>query len=191
MRNVDNLTSSSSTWTLATQWLKMCRDQHVSCSERIENGDCWHPSRLLDIGHQSSGEVTIKLIQTAEVKPDGDYVTLSHCWGKGVLVTTLQKNLEDFLVKVPSLPKTFEDTIFATQMLGVRYLWIDSLCIIQDDGDDWMKESSLMDKVYKNALCNLSASASMSSSDGLFRPRASHLLSELKIKLQLSQNQKK
>ncbi|KAF9765901.1 hypothetical protein IL306_001747 [Fusarium sp. DS 682] len=72
---------------------------------------------------------------------------------------------------VPGLPKTFQDAISATRKLGYRYLWIDSLCILQDDQQDWAREAALMHKVYTNAECNLAAEASQDSSGGLFFKR--------------------
>lgn len=176
-------TNSHYSWALVAKWLKTCREQHVSCSEKDGDDRSWYPTRLLELGFGPSGEDVVKLIETAYVKPDGDYITLSHCWGKKTLIRTLRENLQDFLIQLPSLPNTFQDAILATRMLGVRYIWIDSLCIIQDNADDWAKEASLMHKVYKNAMCNLSASASRNSNEGLFRPRTPRFLSKLRIKL--------
>jgi Heterokaryon incompatibility protein (HET) len=72
---------------------------------------------------------------------------------------------------LPDVPKTFEDAIVVTRKLHVQYLWIDSLCIIQDDPEDWGTESLLMDQVYKNALLNIAATAASDSSGGLFYSR--------------------
>jgi hypothetical protein len=79
--------------------------------------------------------------------------------------------MKQFLLRVPAVPKTYEDAIAVTQKLHVRYLWIDSLCIIQDDPDDWRTESLLMDQVYKNALFNIAATAASDSRGGLFYSR--------------------
>ncbi|UPL01781.1 hypothetical protein LCI18_012715 [Fusarium solani-melongenae] len=72
---------------------------------------------------------------------------------------------------IEELPKTFRDTIVVARTLGVRYLWIDALCIIQDSQEDWERESALMGSVYANALCNIPASASDGPEGGLFRQR--------------------
>ncbi|KAF5870556.1 putative het domain-containing protein [Botrytis fragariae] len=164
-------TKSNCSWALVAKWLKTCREQHASCSEKDRDDRSWCPTQLLELYYKPSGEDVVKLIGTAYVKPDGDHITLSHCWGKGTLIRTLRENLPDFLIQVASLPKTFHDAILATRMLGVRYTWIDSLCIIQDDADDWAKEAPLMHKCFRN------------SNDGLFRPSAPRFLSELNIKL--------
>ncbi|KAJ2989381.1 hypothetical protein NUW58_g3494 [Xylaria curta] len=86
------------------------------------------------------------------------------------------ENRLHFYVKVLNLPKTFEDAVEVTQRLGVRYLWIDSLCIIQDDTTDWAREAAVMYDVYKNAWCNLSATAARNSNGGLFWNRGRHSL---------------
>lgn len=79
--------------------------------------------------------------------------------------------MKQFLLSVPSVPKTYRDAVAVAQKLHVRYLWIDSLCIIQDDLDDWRTESLLMDQVYKNALFNIAATAASDSREGLFYSR--------------------
>jgi hypothetical protein len=60
------------------------------------------------------------------------------------------------------LPKTFADAIEITRKLGIDYIWIDSLCIIQDDEDDWRRESALMEHVYGGSYLNIAASSATS-----------------------------
>ncbi|CAI9632940.1 unnamed protein product [Alternaria burnsii] len=75
---------------------------------------------------------------------------------------------------VANLPQTFQEAIEVSKKLGVWYLWIDSLCIIQsgDDRQDWYREASLMEKVYMHSHCNISAMDAEDSTKGLFRHRA-------------------
>lgn len=72
---------------------------------------------------------------------------------------TLRKNIGERMTSIDysKLPKSFQDAVDVTRELGVRYLWIDSICIIQDDPDDWKKESSLMEDVFSSAYCTISA----------------------------------
>ncbi|KAJ4288203.1 hypothetical protein N0V90_012220 [Kalmusia sp. IMI 367209] len=88
------------------------------------------------------------------------YLSLSHCWGTVKFLTTTRNNVHQFERSLPveKLSRTFQDALFATINLGFQYVWIDSLCIVQDDADDWKRESVLMHKVYRNASCNISAS---------------------------------
>ncbi|KAM0226788.1 hypothetical protein ACHAP5_012317 [Fusarium lateritium] len=69
------------------------------------------------------------------------------------------------------LPKTYRDALFVTAALGKRYIWIDSLCIIQDDEDDWKSQSSVMGQIYKNTACNIAGLWAENGSDGLFVPK--------------------
>ncbi|KAF2683898.1 HET-domain-containing protein [Lentithecium fluviatile CBS 122367] len=68
------------------------------------------------------------------------------------------------------LSKTFKDAVVATRRLGLQYLWIDSLCIIQDSEDDWRREAASMASVYNNAVVTIAATAAKESSQGLFMP---------------------
>lgn len=71
-------------------------------------------------------------------------------------------------IPVEALPRTFNDAIQLARRLGVSYLWIDSLCIIQDSMEDWRRESQLMDKVYRYSACNIMAEAAINCDGGLF-----------------------
>ncbi|KAH9208315.1 heterokaryon incompatibility, partial [Leptodontidium sp. 2 PMI_412] len=75
-------------------------------------------------------------------------------------------------IPLKDMPQTFQDAVTITRELGVKYLWIDSLCILQDSREDWEKESAKMAGVYGNAFLTISASASESSDQGIFRPRS-------------------
>ncbi|KAF8854624.1 HET-domain-containing protein [Acephala macrosclerotiorum] len=99
------------------------------------------------------------------------YATLSHCWGVDRVEVKLTKNslaaFHDRIV-LESLSKTFRDAVHITQKLGIEYLWIDSLCIIQDDPEDWRKESTAMSEVYGNSYINIAASSARNGSEGCF-----------------------
>lgn len=108
------------------------------------------------------------------------YVTLSHCWGLKHFARLLEANRDDYIER--GIPWTeicrntnFRDAIRVARHLKVRYIWIDSLCIVQDspDREDWKHEAPLMHKVYRNSYCNIAASDSQDSDGGLFRLRSS------------------
>ena len=69
------------------------------------------------------------------------------------------------------MPKTFRDAVDCAHRLGVRYVWIDSLCIIQDSNEDWLHQSSLMAEIYAMALLNIAATSSANAEEGLFHVR--------------------
>lgn len=75
------------------------------------------------------------------------------------------------------MPQNFQDAVILTRALGLRYVWIDSLCIIQDSMEDWEYEGSQMDKVYKNAWVTVAATSASTSEDGfLSYPLRSRML---------------
>jgi hypothetical protein len=150
--------------------------QHWHCSHfegGIDDKRKWCPSRLLDVGGCSTGK--IKLIQT---RSDGDdtysYAALSYRWGnKPTFKRLLPASVKSFEegVLIEELALTFRDAIAFTQKLGLQYLWIDALCIIQDSSAEWHKEASQMDKVYGNSLINIAATSSTDAEGGLFKER--------------------
>jgi hypothetical protein len=101
------------------------------------------------------------------------YATLSHCWGQDPFFM-LTKGTEDKLmrgIRTSILSQTFQDAISVAQSLEIQYIWIDSLCIIQDSDKDWDEQAPLMDEVYSHAFLCIAATASAKSSSGLFRTR--------------------
>lgn len=170
-------------------WLDNCRRNHTKCCEIKKTmgttGTNFLPSRLLDVqafqmDSKSSylGE-DVRLVSSSppmgqELDMDKfppPYFTLSHCWGPPEKrpATTTKANLAQRMQRIPflELPRTFQDAIEITRKLGYRYLWIDSLCIVQDDEQDWAHEAGLMAKVYSHSSCTLSALSSKDSSEGL------------------------
>lgn len=178
VENAGCRTDSSSSWKCVADWLKTCTKSHPACKNpnataRLrDRTPTWYPTRLLDLGTQSGdGGNAVKLIETSETMPNGPYLTLSHCWGNGNPNLTTSKNIQDLKAEINCLPKTFEDAVLVARRLQVRYLWIDSLCILQGGGGGWATGSGLMSKVYQNALCNIAAAASINSTTGLFFER--------------------
>ncbi|RTE69011.1 hypothetical protein BHE90_016608, partial [Fusarium euwallaceae] len=152
---------------LLRAWLDRCTKNH-GCHDR---GRGKLPTRLLDIGGQ--GAPSILRLVLGQTTSDGKYVALSHCWGKtepGKVPSycTTKKNIGDREKEFPisDLPATFRDAIEVTRQLGLRYLWIDSLCIIQGDKGDWGQEAKRMEDVYRSAYCTLAATSAIDSNSG-------------------------
>lgn len=112
---------------LAKSWLNDCLRNHPQCETEIIPE---LPHRVIDVG---DGRLRLLI---AENGTRGHWIALSHCWGKTNSFRTTLKTIESLKssIKWEELPKTFKDAIYVTRALGVQYLWIDSLCIIQDDG---------------------------------------------------------
>jgi Heterokaryon incompatibility protein (HET) len=130
----------------------------------------WYPTRLIEVGGR--GKLPC-LIVSSEHSPTGPYLTLSHCWGNASILQLTADTLPSFKDRnaLRDLPKTFEHALMVARELQVEYIWIDSLCIIQDDPEDWLHESALMHKIYSNAMCNIAATGAVDSSEGLFFER--------------------
>ena len=111
-------------------------------------------------------------IFTAPEKDEkGKYIALSHCWGTNqeqLPLRTTKDKLEDYKqhIEFSELPRTFQDAVTVAREIGVQYLWIDSLCIIQDDSGDWEKESQKMEQVFSSAYCTISATSAKNSHEG-------------------------
>jgi hypothetical protein len=124
------------------------------------------PKRMLDIGTMQ--EHGIRLFDFRETREP--YACLSYCWGQTEFVRTLSNNVEQHRATVPwkVLPLTFQHAIVFLRKLEIRFLWVDSLCIIQDDLQDWEVEASKMASVYQDADLVISATKSSSVHEGLF-----------------------
>jgi hypothetical protein len=174
-----NAPPSNKRWALVSQWLGVCEREHQSCARvrRATSAAPWHPTRLIDLWVPTApdGLKRYRLIETATTQPvgNGRYATLSHVWGSAPqdqqpAYRTLSRNYRARLtagILRSELPRCFVDAIDVAWRLRCRYLWIDSLCIIQDSQADWAAEAGRMADVYRNSWCNLSATACSSSRD--------------------------
>ncbi|KAK3291595.1 heterokaryon incompatibility protein-domain-containing protein [Chaetomium fimeti] len=150
---------------LARGWLERCSAHHAICNQQDPD---FIPTRLLDVRGPA---IRLTLTESKKRKEYTKYCCLSHCWG-GVTDMPLLKTttLKSFVsgIDITTLPRTFQDAILITRQLGVRYLWIDSLCIVQDSAEDWAKEAAVMGKIYQNGHCTISAAEAASGHGGCF-----------------------
>lgn len=127
------------------------------------------PTRVLDVG---DGSHSPRLYETHGAR--SAFVALSHRWGtkhveyKSLSTTSANFRAHCHEIPLDSLPKTFRDAVLVTRGLGLRFLWIDSLCIIQDSKEDWDFEASRMAKVYNNAYLTIAADLAPHPNVGLF-----------------------
>jgi hypothetical protein len=151
-------------------WLDTCFESHISCAVLYDNG--FMPSRLLDVGCHGQNFICLKDSGFSSKLQSSRYLTLSHCWGRSMpgFAKTTTKNYDDNFrrIRIRNLPRTYRDAISLTRRLGYRYIWIDSLCIIQDSAADWSRESAAMGKIYSHSFCTLAAAASDDCHGGLF-----------------------
>jgi hypothetical protein len=161
----DTASAESTEW--AIDRVHHCQSHCVECRQPV--GPL--PTRVLDVG--VPGEVYLQDdLQLRDGGGErGQYACLSHRWGHVPLFRTFSSNLEDLKrnVSFAQLPGTFQDAIVFTRKVGLRYLWIDALCIIQDDNDDWEKEWANMSDVFTFSTLTLAATAARDDSQGMFR----------------------
>jgi len=166
------------------RWLAECIANHKDCANLVGYSSCY-PKRLLDLqlsGSADNPNSGIKLINSNTIHGRPTYATLSHCWGispqhnqGGVLKTTrvTQRQHEDG-IPLASLPKTFLDAVILASELSIPYLWIDSLCIIQDDTACWESEAADMAAYYQNSHLTIAATSAKDSSEGCYLTITNH-----------------
>lgn len=165
-------TGSHCAFQIAAAWMNSCLKEHNKCIARPALPVL--PRRVVDVG-PSDGS------QDARLHSGGTeralYFTLSYRWSQSnaALFQTVRSNLDAYNLSIPllTLPQTMQDAILITRRFGVRYLWIDALCIIQDSEDDWHAEAKEMASIYKNSLLTIAAAAEMTGeTQGCFRDRS-------------------
>ncbi|KAK3345967.1 heterokaryon incompatibility protein-domain-containing protein [Lasiosphaeria hispida] len=165
-------TGSDATLAKIKDWIGDC-SRHKDC-QPPDSDTTFLPSRLLFVGTTSTPELRIINTRSDAVQgPNPKYIALSHCWGGDIpckLTTTNYPTMRE-TISESTLPKNFFHAIDITRRLGVPYLWIDSLCILQDSPSDWADESPTMGQVFASAHCVVAATASENSSGGCFRNR--------------------
>ncbi|KAK0740116.1 heterokaryon incompatibility protein-domain-containing protein [Schizothecium vesticola] len=143
-------------------WIRRCTTEHAAC--RSVGLSSPLPTRVVDV----SDPTNVKLIESSGMT--GRYLCLSHCWGEHQPLRTLTSNYADHLSSIPwsKTPETFQDAITLARKLGFSNIWIDSLCIVQDDAADWEAEAQKMMDIYQNCFLTIAGTSSPSSNTGLF-----------------------
>lgn len=131
----------------ARESLEDCVQNHPACSHEQK----FLPTRLIKICSTSHGKPLVHLEESPEV--GARYVALSYCWGGEQLIRTTRETLSTHrtIINFQDLPQTIKDAVIVTEKLGIYYLWIDALCIVQDDEEDRSREIDLMGYVYENS----------------------------------------
>ena len=146
---------------LIRYWLNECMQRHVECCIPTTSV---LPKRVIEISKER-----LRLMET-NGQVQAPYVVLSHCWGRAGWTRTTRTNLASLKQEIPwtALSKTFQDAILVTQELGFQYIWIDGLCIVQDDRSDWEYHVSTMADIFSNAQICIAASKAESGQEGCF-----------------------
>lgn len=182
---VPNPTSRGNTVTasLSTlhRWMKACNgDGHARC-QRYKNElgrNLYRPTRLLYLDPRRPG--TVRLV-SGDGTEQGPYVTLSHRWGNPEPPKLSERQSDGRIstkqlregILASSLPRAFQDAVCITRHCGIEYLWIDSLCILQDkDAEDrnadWEREAPKVGSIYSGGVFNIAATHGQNSEGSLF-----------------------
>lgn len=159
------LTERSSEW--AQKCIAECAHSHQYCQS--QRNDSFLPTRLISL-RRVANRYYVRLQSHDSIPPGSPYTALSYCWGdfEPACMTTAQ-TVDENMESIPwtKLPRTFQDAAKFTLSLGVHYLWIDSVCIIQKDQKDWQQEAGKMYAIYKNSFLTLAALSGPDSTYGL------------------------
>ncbi|EXK86059.1 hypothetical protein FOQG_10108 [Fusarium oxysporum f. sp. raphani 54005] len=155
-------TESATSRNLVQKWHRDCLEKHQAC----KSSKAWVPTRLVKIY-----DTHFRVIRNVDHDSEPySYVALSHCWGRANILKLTAATKNDLFQDTPisRLPKTFRDAITVCRWLGYSYLWIDSLCIIQDSYEDWTTEAHMMTDVYGNSALTIVAAHARNGTEGLF-----------------------
>ncbi|KPM46184.1 hypothetical protein AK830_g244 [Neonectria ditissima] len=163
-RDIDPVLDSKANFDIARSWLAECSATHQGCPSDVPE----LPTRVIDVGNSDG----LRLFLSRGAK--ANYAALSHCWGGKISPLLTTESLSAFQNELPysALPLNFQDAIKITRELGIRYLWIDSLCIIQNSKHDWEQESKHMGRIYQQSTLTISALVSKGSTAGILSQSA-------------------
>ncbi|KAK6852191.1 hypothetical protein PG995_012316 [Apiospora arundinis] len=162
-------TGSEAQYSLLRQWIRECDKSHKMCRRTDNTGVPAMPTRVIDLG------TPLRLVDTGSI-PKAHYAALSHRWGiltEDQKFCTYKRNIDAMKknIDIGRLPRSFHDAVIVARQAGVKYLWIDSICIIQDDGDDWKAEAGKMEQVFSGAYFTIGATVAGSSLEGFLHDR--------------------
>lgn len=142
-------------------WVRECLTEHDGCFSYTPSA---LPTRVIEIVDNES----LKLNVSKDIAP---YTALSYCWGGPWTSATTRETLQDRCngFRLEDIPQTLQEGIKVTRELGIRYIWIDSLCIVQDSAEDKERELSQMPKIYSNAYVTVSAPYAGSCNDSFLQ----------------------
>lgn len=157
------------------EWYRDCRGNHRRCKSATPTS-AFLPSRLVEIipARDGRSDVKIRLRSRTELMESmPEYASLSHRWAANMPFKLTTANLKDCSKDFPhdSISKVFQDAICLALQLNLRYIWIDSLCIIQDSRTDWKLESMEMSRIYNHSLLNIASTGFRDGDKGLYANR--------------------
>ena len=160
--------ASEASLKVAQIWVQDCLASHQKCTRMLSQKRPL-PTRVIDVGDPSRNPRVI--VTNGQL---GSWAALSYCWGgHSTFVLNTETSNSFFGGRAPlhRFPKTLHDAIIIARALGLQFLWIDALCIMQDSAEDWAAEADRMKKVYGSATITIAATNSTSADYGIFKNR--------------------
>ncbi|EPE26495.1 hypothetical protein GLAREA_02408 [Glarea lozoyensis ATCC 20868] len=160
--------ANDDTFSRARSWLHECRFTHIRSKSSPSKPRM--PTRVIEVGND--GDLEVRLFEPGTPTYE-DYITLSYCWGPPPSFKTLISNIESHKksMVVSKLPQTMQDAIIVTRALGLRYIWIDAICIIQDSPEDKIRELTVMGNIYHHSTLTVAAVSAAAVGDGFLRTK--------------------
>lgn len=164
-------------------WMLECETSHIKCNVRSHTKQQSRvlPTRLIDVGSIDEEEIPKIYVPDPPNHENLEYTALSYAWGSDpTFARTTASNISEMRNGLPwdKLAKTIQEAIVFTRKLGIKYLWVDALCILQSEGlddtfhkEDWSYEAGRFGQYYENAVLTIAATGAVSSDKGLFLPR--------------------
>ena len=170
MRQEISPTITAGTYTMASAWLSNCASMHHTCGETLSGA-------VVEDGQGGAPTLPTRTIELQPGEPPrvstnrgarSTYAALSYCWGTSEVLKLTKKELINFQTRLPleSMPRTIYESLEVTRNLDIKHLWVDSLCIVQDDDEDWEHEAKKMGNVYQNATVTIAVLGTRTSKSG-------------------------
>ncbi|KAI0859346.1 HET-domain-containing protein [Xylaria cubensis] len=159
----DRISIEDSTLAIAS-WFHECCTNHAHIDDRWRQS---RPRRLLSVGLD---EKPMRLVLSDTIANTTQYATLTYCWGQSLQLKSTKDSIKEFQEAVPAelLPATYREFIQIVRALAIPYAWIDALCVIQDDDDDWQHEAARMGDIFQGSILTIAAGQSLDTSEGCF-----------------------
>ncbi|KAL7903855.1 heterokaryon incompatibility domain-containing protein [Trichoderma velutinum] len=153
---------SPESFTEARKWMDECLSSHDECPAHLP-ADL--PTRLIEVSRLGESE-SARLCETDGQK--GHYCALSYCWGGDQILKTLRERYARYQEELPydQLPQTIKDAFHVTRSMGLRYIWIDAFCIIQDSDEDKQTEMTKMMGIYQKTQFTISVASASAATEG-------------------------
>ncbi|KAK1637742.1 heterokaryon incompatibility protein [Colletotrichum phormii] len=153
--------------------IQNCDENHASCKPQSPT----MPTRVIYVGNAEDTQV--RLVETAHIHAS-PYTALSYCWGKSGNFVTMKGSINSHkaALGVKDFPQTVRDAVEITRGLGLKYLWVHAICIIQDSAEDWEKEAAKMASVYSDAYFTIATATAHTSTEGFISQKHEEALQQ-------------